>query len=167
MEPWMRCASRWLVPRAAMLVNASGNARRAIAMRAKSMPSERYGTPKVNRWTLVWGSIPTIAIESPKSVAMIALSCEPVVRLETITSARSISRKYSAEPKAMATLASAGARSINPRVENVPATNEPIAAVESAGPARPCLAISYAVFAVTKEATSQVARWRMEVDEQP
>jgi len=59
--------------------------------------------------------------------------------------------KYSGGPKATATLDSAGATSIRATIEKVPATKEPSAAMPSAGPARPRLAISWPSMQVTTE----------------
>ena len=44
---------------------------------------------------------------------------------------------YSGGPKRSAKVASVGASSISATTDSVPATNEPIAAIASAGPARP------------------------------
>jgi hypothetical protein len=52
------------------------------------------------------------------------------------------SARYSGGPKASANRASGGASSISATTLTVPATNEPIAAIASAGPARPCRVIS-------------------------
>ena len=52
-----------------------------------------------------------------------------------------ISEKYSAGPKCAATAASGAASSAQISVATVPATNEAMAAIASAGPARPCRAI--------------------------
>ena len=52
-----------------------------------------------------------------------------------------ISEKYSVGPNFSATSASGGAKSAINIVATLPAKNEPIAAMPSAGPARPCRAI--------------------------
>ena len=49
-------------------------------------------------------------------------------------------RKYSGGPKVLANAAVAGAATLRRTAPMVPATNEPTAAITSAGPARPCLA---------------------------
>ena len=54
-----------------------------------------------------------------------------------------------------------------PSVASVPATNEPIAAVASAGPPRPALAILLPSSAVTIEALSPGVLIRIEVVEPP
>ena len=53
----------------------------------------------------------------------------------------SISEKYSGAPNLSASSASGGPDSAISSVPTVPAKNEPIAAMASAGPARPCRAI--------------------------
>ena len=53
----------------------------------------------------------------------------------------SISEKYSGAPNLSANSASGGPNSAISRVPTVPAKNEPMAAIASAGPARPCRAI--------------------------
>ena len=75
--------------------------------------------------------------------------------------------KYSGGPKATATRASVGATSISAMMAKVPAANEPSAAMPSAGPARPCLAISWPSRQVTTEAASPGMLTRIEVVEPP
>ena len=70
-----------------------------------------------------------------------ALSSEPEARATEATRPSTISEKYSAGPNSSATLASGGANRARITVATVPAKNEPRAAVASAWPARPCLAI--------------------------
>ena len=53
-----------------------------------------------------------------------------------------ISEKNSGGPKRIAQCATTGARKVRPMTPIVPAMKEEIAAMPSAGPARPCLAIS-------------------------
>ena len=59
----------------------------------------------------------------------------------TVVKASSISMKYSGGPSLTAKSATNGANSVTSTVAMVPATKEPIAAVASAAPARPLLAI--------------------------
>ena len=66
--------------------------------------------------------------------------CLPV-SAERVVKVKTISAKYSAGPKRMAHWASTGAKSIRPTTDSVPPTNEAIAAIASAGPPRPFLAI--------------------------
>ncbi|MNC80976.1 hypothetical protein D3C75_1339580 [compost metagenome] len=60
-----------------------------------------------------------------------------------------------------------GANSVSKTVAMVPATNEPIAAVASAGPARPLRAIRLPSRAVTMEDDSPGVLSRIEVVEPP
>ena len=71
-----------------------------------------------------------------------------------MTNANTISAKYSVGPNFSATSTTSGASSVSRIVAIVPATNEPIAEVASAGPARPRLAILLPSSAVAIEADS-------------
>ena len=86
---------------------------------------------------------------------------------DTVMKASTISAKYSGGPKRSATSASQGANSVRRMVAMVPATKEPIAAVASAAPARPFLAIRLPSIAVTMVAVSPGVLSRMEVVEPP
>ena len=70
-----------------------------------------------------------------------ALSSEPEASATEVTRPSTMSEKYSAGPNCSATLASGGANRARMKVATEPAKNEPRAAVASACPARPCLAI--------------------------
>ena len=70
----------------------------------------------------------------------IALSSEPCARTTEATSPSTISEKYSAGRTSARRWPAAAASAIT-AVASVPATNEPTAAVVSATPARPVLAI--------------------------
>ena len=72
---------------------------------------------------------------------MIALSTEPWARTVAQMRPSTMSEKYSAGPNLSATSASAGAANAMTAVAMQPATNEPMAAMASAGPARPLRAI--------------------------
>ena len=71
----------------------------------------------------------------------IALTSEPCASTVAPTRPSTISEKYSAGPNLSATSASGGANSAMSTVATVPAKNEPMAAIASAGPARPWRAI--------------------------
>ena len=114
----------------------------AMATTMKSMPPLRWRFPPVYRVTPLAASVPTVDSQSPKSAAITALVVDPVVRVATSSRASSISRKYSAAPKLIASRANNGDRNVSATMETVPARNDPIAAVNSAGPARPRRAIS-------------------------
>ncbi|MNG09855.1 hypothetical protein D3C84_932930 [compost metagenome] len=75
--------------------------------------------------------------------------------------------KYSVGPKFSANLATTGANSVSKIVAMVPATNEPIAAVANAGPARPLRAIRLPSSAVTMDDDSPGVLSRIEVVEPP
>ena len=85
----------------------------------------------------------------------------------TVTKAKTISAKYSAGPNFSATSTTSGASSVSSTVAIEPATNEPIAAVASAGPARPLRAIRLPSSAVAIEADSPGVFSRMVVVEPP
>ena len=75
--------------------------------------------------------------------------------------------KYSAGPNFTANRASVGATSIRPTIASVPAMNEPMAAMPSAGPARPWRAIWWPSRQVTTEAASPGMLTRIAVVEPP
>ena len=75
--------------------------------------------------------------------------------------------KYSGGPSWMAQVATTGANSVTSTVAMVPATNEPIAAVARAAPARPFLAILLPSMAVMTDADSPGVLSRIEVVEPP
>ena len=63
--------------------------------------------------------------------------------------------------------ANKGEKKVNATREIVPAINEPIAAIPSADPARPCLAIACPSKAVTTDAASPGILTKMEVVDPP
>jgi hypothetical protein len=65
----------------------------------------------------------------------------PCASTAAATSPISISEKYSGEPNLSATSASGGPATAMSSVPTVPAKKEPMAAIASAGPARPWRAI--------------------------
>ena len=76
------------------------------------------------------------------NIEMKPLSIESPASMITSSSANTISAEYSGGPKLTATSAARGARNVSPMTPRVPATKDAIAAIPSALPARPCLAIS-------------------------
>ena len=86
---------------------------------------------------------------------------------DTVVKASTRIAKYSAGPNLRAKSAMTGAKRVSKTVAIVPATNEPMAAVARAGPARPWRAIELPSRAVTMEADSPGALSRMEVVEPP
>ncbi len=85
----------------------------------------------------------------------------------TVVKARTISMKYSGGPRRTANSATTGANIVTITVPMVPATKEPIAAVASAAPARPLLAILLPSIAVTILAVSPGVFSKMEVVDPP
>ena len=85
----------------------------------------------------------------------------------TVVKASNISMKYSGGPNLTAKSATMGANSVTSTVAIVPATNEPMAAVASAAPARPFLAILLPSIAVTMLAVSPGVFSKIEVVEPP
>ncbi len=98
---------------------------------------------------------------------IMAFAIEPWVRKLNTVSPSTIRLKYSGGPNATATRASDGATSMSRMIENVPATNDDIAAMPSAGPARPRFAISWPSRQVTTLAASPGILTRIEVVEPP
>ena len=85
----------------------------------------------------------------------------------TVPNASTINAKYSADPNARAMRTITGAVRLRATVASVPATNEPIAAVASAAPARPLRAIWCPSIAVTMVALSPGVLSRIEVVDPP
>ncbi len=74
---------------------------------------------------------------------------------------------YSGGPKRSAKLASGGATTVSTKTPKVPAMNEPTAAMQSAAPARPFLAMALPSMHVITDAASPGMRSRIEVVEPP
>jgi hypothetical protein len=85
-------------------------------------------------------SRPTVANSRPTAPAISALSLLPLPMVATSNTPNRASAAYSGGPKSNAILATTGASSVNPMIEIVAPTNEPMAAMPSAVPALPCLA---------------------------
>ena len=107
----------------------------------KPMPSESSVMPKLKRWTPVLTSEPTLPSSRPIATMASDFIMSPCASTAAATRPISISEKYSGEPNLSATSASGGPNSAISSVPTVPAKNEPMAAIASAGPARPCRAI--------------------------
>ena len=119
----------------------SETAKRPMAATMMSNPSISLSTPKVYRCKPVGRSMPMVANISPKTVEIVPFNSESPARLLTVVRPKTIRAKLSAGPNCNAKRARGGPISIRKATESVPATNEPMAAIHSAGPARPCLAI--------------------------
>ena len=107
----------------------------------KPMPSESSVMPKLKRCTPVLTSVPTMPSSRPIATMASDFTMSPCASTAAATRPISISEKYSGEPNLSAISASGGPNSAISSVPTVPAKNEPIAAIASAGPARPCRAI--------------------------
>ena len=110
--------------------------------------------PKVNRGAPRTGSMPTMAISRPSTAMARPASSERPARLVTRPSPTSMRAKNSGGPKLSATRASGGATTTRAMVAVMPPTNDPMAAMPSAVPPRPCLAIWWPSKQVTTEAAS-------------
>jgi hypothetical protein len=111
-----------------------------MATGMKSMPPISSGEPNVYRCSPPPMSIPTVAIANPIS-AEIAPSrrLPPMITIRHSRPAMT-TRNSSGGPKPEAISAVAGAATVSRIAPIVPATNEAIAAITSAGPALPCCA---------------------------
>ena len=96
---------------------------------------------KVMRPAPVSRSEPTIDSNRPVRIMAMALSTEPFASTTAKMRPSTISEKYSAGPNISARPVSGAPRAATSTVETQPAKNEPMAAIESAAPARPCRAI--------------------------
>ena len=105
------------------------------------MPSSSSVTPNVKRCAPLFTSMPTSPSIKPTITMPIALSAERLAITTAPISPSTISEKYSAGPNRVAIAASGAASSAQIKVATVPAMKEPIAAIASAGPARPWRAI--------------------------
>ena len=138
-----------------------------IATVAKPRPSASSGMLKAMREAPVSMSEPTIESSSPNTIIAIAFSTEPFASTTAKIRPSTISEKYSAGPKASASLVKGAPSTAIRTVATQPAKNEPIAAIASAGPARPCLAIWKPSSVVTTDVASPGILTRIEVVEPP
>src|SRR5512139_2990981 len=106
------------------------------------------------RSTPVSRSWPIVERRTPSRIIAAALRSDPRASTTAKASPATMSEKYSAAPKRSASLVSGTARAATTRVPSVPAKNEPIAAIASAAPARPCFAIACPSSVVTTAVTS-------------
>ena len=95
-----------------------------------------------------------MAISSPSTAMVSPASSERPPRPVMRQRPTSISAKNSGGPNFNATCASGGATTTSAMVAKIPPTNDPIAAMPSAVPPRPCLAIWYPSIQVTTDAAS-------------
>ena len=119
------------------LANDWATANMPIKTAIKSIPFRSSTCPKVKRFTPVTGSMPTVPSIRPKAPAINPLTIESLPRLVIMVSPRKTSAKYSGGPKESAYSESRGPTDINTSRLNVPATQEPMAVIPKAQPARP------------------------------
>ena len=124
-----------------MVDSTSAIANTPIATSMKSTPPSSEDCPKVKRACAVNRSVPMLASHRPSSMASSALISELPASSTTSDSPRHISAKYSGDENDSAKAATGGATRLSAITPNVPATNEAIAAMPSAAPARPLRAI--------------------------
>ena len=98
-------------------------------------------TPKSKRLLPEIGSMPTVPNSSPTTMTMRPLVTESPESVTAIRRPRSASENFSGGPKLSANSAIGGAKSVRPTTATDPAMKDPMAAMPSAGPARPFWAI--------------------------
>src|SRR3954471_7129301 len=112
-------------------------------------------------------SEPTVDNKRPIKTIAIALKIEPLASTTAKHKPSTISEKYSAGPNFSASAVRGTPSAATSTDEKQPAINEPIAAIASAGPARPCLAIWCPSRVVTTEVASPGILTRIDVVEPP
>ena len=120
------------------------------------MPNAKRGAPRT-------GSMPIIETSSPSTVIINAAASERPARPLTRQSPSSISAKNSGGPNLSASLASGAAMSASAIDATSPPMNDPIAAMPSAVPPRPCLAIWWPSRQVITDAASPGTLMRTDV----
>src|SRR5690606_30308470 len=103
----------------------------------------------------------------PSKIMQMAFGSDPDASTTAPIKPNTISEKYSAGPNLKATSAKGGAKPAIMRVETQPAKKEPNAAMASAAPARPFLAIWWPSSTVTTADVSPGKATRMAVVEPP
>ena len=149
------------------MLSTSVNPNSPMTTARSSIPAERLTDPKVKRSRPLTTSMPIAAIRNPSAIISTPFTGEPVIMNSVQTTPSTISAKFSGGPNRIATAAIAGAKNVMTMTPSVPATNEPMAAMPSAAPARPCLAIWWPSMQVTTEAASPGMFSRIEVVEPP
>ena len=120
-----------------MFAITSPTANTPIATVTNSMPPSRLTWPKVKRDVDVKRSVPIVAIHRPTNMARSAFVSDSPASSTTIARPSAISPKYSGAENARESCARGGATSISATTPKVPATNDAIALMPSAAPARP------------------------------
>ncbi len=138
-----------------------------MSIGTSSMPFVSWMKPNAKRSTPVTVSTPMRPSSTPTSAMHTPVTGGPPLSADASTSPNVASAKYSGGPKPSAHRANAGPTNVRPTTATVPAMNEPIAAIASAGPARPCFAISCPSMHVMTDAASPGTLSRMDVVEPP
>ena len=112
-------------------------------------------------------SEPTIESNRPSMIMAIAFGIEPLASTTANTRPSTISEKYSAGPNFKASTVSGAPSAATSTVETQPAKNEPMAAMASAGPARPCRAIWWPSSVVTTDDASPGMFTKIDVVDPP
>src|SRR3954449_3809464 len=99
-------------------------------------------------------SEPTVDNKRPIKTIAIALKIEPLASTTAKIRPSTISEKYSAGPNFSASAVSGTPKAATSTVDTQPAKNDPMAAIASAAPARPCRAIWWPSRQVTTEVAS-------------
>ena len=145
----------------------SANPNTPIATVAKPSPSASSGILNAIRDAPVSISDPTIDSSNPNTIIAIAFNIDPFASTTAKIRPSTISEKYSAGPNASASLVRGAPSTAISTVATQPAKNDPIAAMASAGPARPCFAIWKPSSVVTTELASPGILTRIDVVEPP
>ena len=127
---------------ASMLASTSAMANTPIATTTKSMPPSNSDWPKMKRDCAENRSVPIDVSHSPRNSAIRPLINDGPDSSTTSARPRHISAKYSGDENCSANSATGGASTVSSTMPTVPATNDAIAAMPSAGPARPLRAMA-------------------------
>ena len=105
------------------------------------MPWKKPGrSPNIKRGSPLMMSRPTAPNTRPMKMENNVFGMSSPPRPTKVANAKTISAKVSGGPKARATSARGGAKSVNRTTEMVPPTNDAVAAATSALSANPCMA---------------------------
>ena len=108
-----------------------------------------------------------VLISRPVSTMAIVFSGGPPLTKLSTSSASTIRPNSAAGPICSMSFANGGANSISPTTLTVPPMKLPIAAIISAGPARPCIAMAWPSIQVMIDAASPGIRTRIDVVDPP
>lgn len=123
------------------LATISPSANTPTARTTNPMPSASSAMSKLKRLQPELTSVPTVPSNRPTVTIASDLTMSPWASIAAVTKPISIREKYSVGPNSNASSAIDGPNSAMIKVQAVPAKKEPMAAIPSAGPARPCRAI--------------------------